>query len=473
VAAIARFATLSLQSFDHDEAVTAGRVIVPGLLHTLKHVAAGERSPPLYYILAWAWSRFFGTGEVGLRSLSAPIGTLTVPAAYLAGRELVSRRVGLLGAALVALNPYLIWYSQEARSYALMVLFVTLGLALLGRSLRTRDPGSLGLWALASALAICSHYFAAFAVAPQAALLLATTGASRRRAIAAVAAVGLVGLALVPLAAHQEGSGGRNGFTATPVASRVGETALKFVASEEPDPLAGSRAIDAVQLGSAVAGGGLFVLALGLIISRATRAERRGARIAALVAASALALPALLALGGLDFLDPRNLIGGLTALLLLAAAGFGLRGAARAGALGALAACALFACVDAAVLASPQMQRPDWRGAADAIGPARHARIIVTNSNGDTALDYYLGARTYRGPRFAGGVRTREVDALVTRRGVTAPRGFHLVSTQRLPPSFTLYRFRALKPHRVRRRDVAGQRVLSERSEVLVESGRQ
>jgi mannosyltransferase len=107
--AIVRFATLDVQSFDHDEAVMAVRVLHPSIFDTLSEVADSERSPPLYYILAWGWSRIFGTGEVGLRSLSALFGTLTVPLAYLAALALVERRrIALLAAAFVALNPYLV-----------------------------------------------------------------------------------------------------------------------------------------------------------------------------------------------------------------------------------------------------------------------------------------------------------------------------------------------------------------------------
>src|SRR5207248_8099138 len=95
VAAIVRSSTLGHQSYDHDEAVTALRVIDPSLSGTMHGVVATERSPPLYYLLAWLWSKLFGTGEVGLRSLSALFGTLTVPAAYLAARELASRRVAV------------------------------------------------------------------------------------------------------------------------------------------------------------------------------------------------------------------------------------------------------------------------------------------------------------------------------------------------------------------------------------------
>ena len=46
--AIVRFATLGVQSYDHDEVVTAAGVLHPSLFSTLSQVAHGERSPPLY-----------------------------------------------------------------------------------------------------------------------------------------------------------------------------------------------------------------------------------------------------------------------------------------------------------------------------------------------------------------------------------------------------------------------------------------
>lgn len=224
IGAVVRFATLGVQSYDHDEAVTAARILHPSLFTTMSEVADSERSPPLYYILAWLWSRPFGTGEVGLRSLSALFGTLTIPLAYLAAAELSRRRlVAVLAAAFVALNPYLVWYSQEARSYALMVLFATAALYFFARSLRDPSPRSLGMWAVAAALSVCSHYFAAFLIAPQAVWLLAR-GTARRQAAVATGAVVLAGLALVPLAVAQEGSGRRNAFTDTLLISRVGDS---------------------------------------------------------------------------------------------------------------------------------------------------------------------------------------------------------------------------------------------------------
>ena len=49
---------------------------------------------------------------MGLRSLSALLGTATVPLAYVLGGQLAGRRAALVGAALVAFNPMLVWYSR-------------------------------------------------------------------------------------------------------------------------------------------------------------------------------------------------------------------------------------------------------------------------------------------------------------------------------------------------------------------------
>src|SRR5205085_510379 len=81
------------------------------------------------------WAKLFGTGESGLRALSALFGTLTVPVAYAIARDVASRKAGLIAAALVAASPWMIWYSQEARAYALVALLVAIGVWLFLRAL--------------------------------------------------------------------------------------------------------------------------------------------------------------------------------------------------------------------------------------------------------------------------------------------------------------------------------------------------
>ena len=114
--------------------------VIPGSFDEMLHrVKTSESNPPLYYVLAWAWAKAFGTGEFGLRSLTAVFGAATVPVGYLVGRQLTGRRAGLVLAALIAVNPMLIWYSQEARSYALLVFFGALSLLFFVRAL---EPGA-------------------------------------------------------------------------------------------------------------------------------------------------------------------------------------------------------------------------------------------------------------------------------------------------------------------------------------------
>jgi mannosyltransferase len=466
--AIVRFATLGVQSYDHDEAVTAARVLHPSLFDTLSVVAHGERSPPLYYILAWGWSRVFGTGEVGLRSLSALIGTLTIPLAFFAAKELINRRsVAVLAAALVALNPYLVWYSQEARSYALMVLFASAAFLFFARSLNRPSPRYLAMWALCSALAICSHYFAAFLIAPEAVWLL--MGSSRRRqAAVAVGGVILAGLALIPLAVAQEGGGRRNGFTDIALSSRLGELSLNFVAGQEPSPFAGTRLVDALQVSCLVGGALLSVLAIVLLVRLGSSDERRAAVVAAVVGGGAIVAPVALAVVGIDFINPRNLIGALVPLLVLLAIGFGVRRGQWVGILGGAAACLMFGVVLVATNLSAQMQRPDWRGAAEALEDSTpEATVFVVPRNGDDPLRYYLDAEKPHGGRPAR-VRTSAVAVLSTNYHVTQPPGpFKLTHEQGLAPAFILWTYEASRPQAVRLRDLTGDQVLSERSTVL------
>src|SRR5262249_7224171 len=152
------------------------------LFDTLSAVPRSESTPPLYYALAWLWSRAFGTGEVGLRSLSALAGTASIAVVYLAARALPLRaRPALIAAAIVAVNPVLIWFSQDARAYALAFLLTSLSFLFFARARRsgTRNLGptsragrDLACWAVFSSLALATHYFAGFVVLPEAALLL-------------------------------------------------------------------------------------------------------------------------------------------------------------------------------------------------------------------------------------------------------------------------------------------------------------
>src|SRR4051794_39612964 len=122
-----RFATIDVQSYWFDEALTVV-LLRKGLWDMLQLLPTTELTPPLYYVVGWLWGHVFGTGNLPLRALSALLGTACVPVAYAAAREVASERAALTAAALTAFNPMLVWYSQEARPYALFVLLGALSL---------------------------------------------------------------------------------------------------------------------------------------------------------------------------------------------------------------------------------------------------------------------------------------------------------------------------------------------------------
>ena len=93
-----------------------------GLRDVLDVVHDTEKTPPLHFLLAWASARI-GDPTLWIRLPSLLAGVALVPLAYVLGRDTVGRRPGLVAAAIVALQPYAIFYATEARSYSLVALF--------------------------------------------------------------------------------------------------------------------------------------------------------------------------------------------------------------------------------------------------------------------------------------------------------------------------------------------------------------
>jgi len=441
LAALLRFPTLDLQSFWFDEAVTVVDDLRPSLAATLARLPSQELAPPLYFVLAWAWSRPFGIGEVGLRSLSALIGTLTVPVAYAAGAQLVSRRSGLAAAALVAVSPLLVYYSQEARPYALVILLGGVSFLLFTRALEAGARGrTLAGWAIVSALALATHYFAAFLVAPEALWLLARSPRGRRAGAAlAVALVGATGFALLPLALTQLASGGATWIGRIPLSARLLDFPEKYSAGWQ------SAENPAWPLPAL-----LLALSLALLAARGDSGERRGAALALALAAATLLVPLALAIGGLDFFTFRHLMVVAVPLIVGLAAGFGVRRAGRVGSVALAALCLGSVAVNALVFATPRLQRDDWRAASAVLGRPSAPRVLAFTSFSREPVQAY-GHRVEEA--IAPAVRVSELVLIGnTVAGAPPPRppvpGFRLLD-RRTVQKLTVVRYRSDPPRPV------------------------
>jgi mannosyltransferase len=390
LAATLRFATLGVQAYHHDEIVTASRVLRDGFWHAMEAVGFSESAPPLYYALAWVWTQLTGTGEVGLRSVSALAGVATVPVAYLLGAELRDRRAGIVAAALVAVNPMLLWYSQEARSYALLVLFTALAALYFVRALGDVQRRNLTLWGVFSALALATHYFAIFPIALEAGWLL---WRRRREAVAGLWIVLLAGLALAPLAIHQMSLGHAEWIGDRSLGHRVWEAGVTFVVGETGDIVSRPETVLPAVLPLLAVVAGLLLLAL-----RADRGERRAGGLMLALAAVTVVGPLALALAapGKDYVLARNLLPALVPLLVAVAIGVTARRARRSGMVVAavLAAYSLGFCVWVSL--SPAWQRPDWDTVAARLGEPTAPRAIVLWTLGAASLRYYLSTGSFQ-----------------------------------------------------------------------------
>jgi uncharacterized membrane protein len=390
LAAALRFSTLGAQSYHHDEIVTASRLLRGSFEHAMNAVGFSESTPPLYYALAWVWTQAWGTGEVGLRSLSALAGVASVPVVYLIGAELRGRRTGLVAAALAAVNPMLLWYSQEARAYSLLTLFCAVSLLYCVRATRYGRRRDLTLWGLASALALATHYFALFLIVAEVAILMRRR---RREVLRGLWIVALAALLLAPLAIHQASLNHASWIGEFSLGHRLWETAATFVTGETGDIIGQPErpALAFVPLA-------LCLASFGLLLWRGDRAERRAATLPLLAAAVAIGIPVALALvsASKDYVLARNLIPALVPLLLLVAIATTTRAARR---LGMAIAAGLIAysfgfCVLAS--ASPEFQRPDWSAIAERLGEPQRPRAMLTWSLGEAPLRYYLSTGSFQ-----------------------------------------------------------------------------
>jgi hypothetical protein len=462
VGAALRFPTLDRQSFWLDELVTVS-LLDHGLGDVLREVPRSEATPFVYYVVAWVWGSLFGLGEVGIRTLSSLAGTATIPIAYGAGAVLVSRRTGVVASALVAVNPFLVWYSQEARSYALFALLGAGTVLAFGHALRGSDRALVG-WAIVSALAIATHYFALFLVAAEVVWLLVSARPRRPVVLASLIPAAIL-VAHVPLLLDQRGNG----------EAVTGSSLLVRVAGIPKNLVVGySFPVEAV--GSALAA--LLVVVGVALLVRLAPLERRGALVAGSLAAVVIVTPVVFALGGVDYLIARN------AIIAVVPAAVCLGGGFATGRLG-LAAASLLCVLSAGIALVPALDtsygRTDWRGAGEALAePGRTRAIVVTPYMSRTLWRPYLpgleepatnaasvGEIAVVGLATEGGYSSGHVEPPIV--GTPRPvKGFRVADVERTP-TYTLILYRADRPRFVPLETLSALALTDEQPAVLLQ----
>jgi uncharacterized membrane protein len=177
-----------------------------------QRVATDSVHPPVFFCLLYSWmgglQHWTENWVWAMRSLPALFGVGAIAAVYGLNRVAFSPQAGLAGAALMAVSPFAVYLSQEARHYTLPMLLITLaliGLVQIQQDLlshRVRPWVWMG-WSAVNVLGLYTHYFCAIALVAQLIALCGWIVLQRRKLTwhqwgAIALAVGAIGLFYLP-----------------------------------------------------------------------------------------------------------------------------------------------------------------------------------------------------------------------------------------------------------------------------------
>lgn len=166
--------------------------------------------PPIFFCLLYGWLNWLRPTVHwiwAMRLLPALFGVAAIAAIYWLNRVAFSARAGLIAAALMAVSPFAVYLSQEARHYTLPMLLITLALAALVQmqqdllAQKQLRPAIWAGWSLLNLLGLYTHYFCLLALLAQIAALTGwmwRRGVQLRHWIAWLLAIAAVGIGYLP-----------------------------------------------------------------------------------------------------------------------------------------------------------------------------------------------------------------------------------------------------------------------------------
>lgn len=159
-----RFLNIAQDSLWFDELISLQQAREPffSLLRAVSH----DVHPPLWPLLLKTILPF-GDSAFVLRFLPAFFGTLSIPLLYLVGRSWFSPAAGLLAAILLAVSPFHIWHSQDARMYTQLMFVGMLSWYYFFKLLNRPRAYIWVCYVFASAAILYTHYYGALLLVAQ------------------------------------------------------------------------------------------------------------------------------------------------------------------------------------------------------------------------------------------------------------------------------------------------------------------
>jgi uncharacterized membrane protein len=158
--AIIRLYNLGLYPLHVDEIFTM-KLIQKPLLEVIAFGLSQDCNPPLFYIVDWFSVHLLGFTTFAQRLPAVIFGVLTIPAAYLLGKELRDETLGMMSAAVITIAGTMWYYSQFGRGYTMVVLLFTLALIYFVRLVRGNITNKTWLaYGLLASACVWTHLYA-------------------------------------------------------------------------------------------------------------------------------------------------------------------------------------------------------------------------------------------------------------------------------------------------------------------------
>ncbi len=157
-----RLYKITFSSIWHDEGYT---------MWLLKYDIAGiiERTardvhPPGYYLYSKPWVEIFGSSEFSIRFLSLLFSVGIIYFVYKIMKEIWNEKVAFWASMFVALSPFMVHFSQEARMYGVVAFFTTASTYYFVKFIKTRKKDWLFIYVPLMIAAMYTQYYAFFVI---------------------------------------------------------------------------------------------------------------------------------------------------------------------------------------------------------------------------------------------------------------------------------------------------------------------
>lgn len=157
--------------------------------------SGGEFNPPIFF---WVehFMLMFGNSEFVLRFASVVAGVATIPIFFLIGRELKDDITGLIAAFILTISQFAIFYSQEARAYALLLFFVSVTLYFYIRSIEKNQNKDWIITGIVASISVWTHFYAAIVIVP---MFLSMIWIYRKQILQPIKTIGVFTITTLPL----------------------------------------------------------------------------------------------------------------------------------------------------------------------------------------------------------------------------------------------------------------------------------